>query len=122
MKVQGSKFGLSSRIYNLPNGGTKEVPCYVLTKTECLYIATKFNDEARARLVLALGRAQASLALFHQKDGNCMGENMWAQFCADIPNHRSDCGLKLFIRCRATKGVGAKLHRAFSTTIKKGFQ
>ena len=22
------------------------VPCYVLTKTECLYIATKFNDEA----------------------------------------------------------------------------
>ena len=28
------------------------MPCYVLTKTECLYIATKFNDEARARLVL----------------------------------------------------------------------
>ena len=27
-------------------------PCYQLTKTECLYIATKFNDEARARLVL----------------------------------------------------------------------
>ena len=26
-------------------------PCYTLTKTECLYIATKFNDEARARLV-----------------------------------------------------------------------
>ena len=27
-------------------------PCYLLTKTECLYIATKFNDEARAKLVL----------------------------------------------------------------------
>ncbi len=27
-------------------------PCYQLIKTECLYIATKFNDEARARLVL----------------------------------------------------------------------
>ena len=27
-------------------------PCYQLTKIECLYIATKFNDEARARLVL----------------------------------------------------------------------
>lgn len=26
--------------------------CYELTKTECLYVATKFNDEARARLVL----------------------------------------------------------------------
>jgi phage antirepressor YoqD-like protein len=51
-KVQGRKFALLSRTYQLPNGGTKEVPCYVLTKTECLYIATKFNDEARARLVL----------------------------------------------------------------------
>lgn len=51
-KVQGLKFELSSRIYQLPNGGTKEVPCYVLNKTECLYIATKFNDEARAKLVL----------------------------------------------------------------------
>jgi hypothetical protein len=30
---------------------TQEVPCYVLTKTECLYIATKFNDEARAKLM-----------------------------------------------------------------------
>ena len=28
------------------------MPCYQLTKTECLYIATKFNDEARAKLVL----------------------------------------------------------------------
>lgn len=27
-------------------------PCYALTKTECLYVATKFDDEARARLVL----------------------------------------------------------------------
>jgi phage regulator Rha-like protein len=51
-KVQGSKFRLLSRIYNLPNGGMKEVPCYELSKTECLYIATKFNDEARAKLVL----------------------------------------------------------------------
>ena len=28
------------------------LPCYLLTKTETLYIATKFNDESRARLVL----------------------------------------------------------------------
>ena len=46
-KVQGLKFQLSSRVYNLPNGGTKVVPYYSLTKTECLYIATRFNDEAR---------------------------------------------------------------------------
>ena len=50
--VCGRKFALTSRTVVQPNGGTREVPCYQLTKTECLYIATKFNDEARARLVL----------------------------------------------------------------------
>ena len=27
-------------------------PCFELTKIECLYVATKFNDEARAKLVI----------------------------------------------------------------------
>ena len=52
VKVQGRNFSLLQKTYNLPNGGTKMMPYYSLTKTECLYIATKFNDEARARLVL----------------------------------------------------------------------
>ena len=51
-KTCGLKFQLTSRTIVQPNGGTREVPCYLLTKTECLYIATKFNDEARAKLVL----------------------------------------------------------------------
>lgn len=51
-KTCGSNFRLTSRTIIQPNGGTREVPCYQLTKTECLYIATKFNDEARAKLVL----------------------------------------------------------------------
>lgn len=51
-KVCGRNFALTSRTVTQPNGGTREVPCYQLTKTECLYIATKFNDEARAKLVL----------------------------------------------------------------------
>ena len=51
-KTCKSKFRLTSRIINQPNGGTRTVPCYSLTKTETLYIATKFNDEARARLVI----------------------------------------------------------------------
>ena len=51
-KVRGLKFQLLQKVYNLPNGGTKLTPYYSLTKTECLYIATKFNDEARAKLVL----------------------------------------------------------------------
>ena len=41
-KVQGGKFTLLQKIYQLPNGGTKLQPYYMLTKTECLYIATKF--------------------------------------------------------------------------------
>ena len=45
-KVCKSNFRLTSRTIVQPNGGTREVPCYQLTKTECLYIATKFNDEA----------------------------------------------------------------------------
>ena len=52
VKTCGSKFRLTSRTIVQPNGGTRKVPCYLLTKTECLYIATKFNDEARARLVI----------------------------------------------------------------------
>ena len=51
-KVQGGKFSLSSKTYDLPNGGHKQQPYYELTKTECLYVATKFNDEARAKLVI----------------------------------------------------------------------
>ena len=41
-KVAGLKFQLGS--YKDLNGQLR--PCYQLTKTECLYIATKFNDEA----------------------------------------------------------------------------
>ena len=48
LKVNGRKFALVE--YQDKKGELR--PCYLLTKTECLYIATKFNDEARARLVL----------------------------------------------------------------------
>ena len=47
-KVNGLKFQLVE--YRDQKGELR--PCYQLTKTECLYIATKFNDEARAKLVL----------------------------------------------------------------------
>ena len=47
-KVNGLKFQLVE--YQDKKGELR--PCYSLTKTECLYIATKFNDEARAKLVL----------------------------------------------------------------------
>ena len=47
-KVNGRNFALVD--YRDQKGELR--PCYLLSKTECLYIATKFNDEARARLVL----------------------------------------------------------------------
>lgn len=47
-KISRSKFGLAE----YTDEQNKKRPMYVLTKTECLYIATKFNDEARARLIL----------------------------------------------------------------------
>lgn len=50
-KVHQRKFALMFSISELPNGGTREDPYYTLSKAESLYIATKFNDEARAKLV-----------------------------------------------------------------------
>ena len=47
-RIAGLKFELGT--YKDLNGQLR--PCHILTKTECLYIATKFNDEARAKLVL----------------------------------------------------------------------
>ena len=51
-KVSLRKFAQSSRKVIQPNGGVREFPCYELTKTETLYIATKFKDDMRAKLVL----------------------------------------------------------------------
>ena len=47
-KINQSKF----RLVKYKDAKGEMRPCYELTKTECLYVATKFNDEARAKLVL----------------------------------------------------------------------
>lgn len=48
IKVNGGSFSLVE--YTDAKGEKR--PMYQLNKTECLYIATKFNDEARAKLVI----------------------------------------------------------------------
>lgn len=48
VKVTQSKFGFSE--YTDSTG--RKLPEYQLNKMECLYIATKFNNEARARLII----------------------------------------------------------------------
>ena len=67
-KVTGLKFELSG--YKDSTGRTS--PCYVLTKTECLYIATKFNDEARARG--QVGQIVSCLPCFL---GDCCKDRNW---------------------------------------------
>lgn len=50
-KVQGGNFSLMQEEVETNNGGHKMRPYFSLNKEECLYIATKFNDEARAKLI-----------------------------------------------------------------------
>lgn len=52
VKITRRKFASKLKISELGNGVLRETSYYELTKTECLYIATKFNDEARAMLIL----------------------------------------------------------------------
>ena len=67
-KVTQGNFSLST--YQDATGRT--LPCYVLTKTECLYIATKFNDEARAKLVLRWEELEKAEARRQMADARCL--------------------------------------------------
>ena len=51
-RTTGKNFLLVNYQQVTGNGTIREFPEYQLTKTECLYIATKFNDETRAKLIL----------------------------------------------------------------------
>ena len=69
-KECGRKFALTSEKFAMPQGGVRLIPVFSLTKTESLYIATKFNDEARARLVkrwYQLEREQLGVKMEEQK-------------------------------------------------------
>ena len=69
-KVTQSRFGLST--YKDSTGRT--LPCYQLTKTECLYIATKFNDEARAKLVLRWEELEMADVRRKREEVRCLPE------------------------------------------------
>ena len=55
VKVNGRKFEL----VEYTDGKGEKRPMYELTKSECLYVATKFNDEARAKLVIRWEQLEA---------------------------------------------------------------
>ena len=69
-KVNGRNFALVE--YRDKKGELR--PCYSLTKTECLYIATKFNDEARAKLVLRWEELEMADVRRKMSDVRCLPE------------------------------------------------
>ena len=82
-KINGGNFSLVE--YRDHKGEFR--PCYSLTKTECLYIATKFNDEARAKLVLrwqALEMADVRRKMEEEKsEKRKVGRGMLLLGCSD---------------------------------------
>ena len=70
LKVNGRNFALVD--YKDAKGELR--PCYSLTKTECLYIATKFNDEARAKLVLRWEELEMAEVRRKMADVPCLPE------------------------------------------------
>ena len=73
-KVHGRKFALMFREVKIGNGAVRRDPCYQLTKTECRYIATKFNDEARAKLVLRWEELEMAEVRRKMSDVPCLPE------------------------------------------------
>lgn len=49
--VQESNFGLSSRKQQIPNGGVKEIQCFLLTPKGCLILASGYNALLREKIV-----------------------------------------------------------------------
>jgi phage antirepressor YoqD-like protein len=58
-KISGSKFRLAEYL----DEQGKRRPMYELSKSECLYVATKFNDEARAKLVMRWEKLETEKSL-----------------------------------------------------------
>ena len=71
----GGNFSLTSEKVNMPQGGVRLIPVFSLTKTECLYVATKFNDAARARLVLRWEELEKDVRC-KKDEGRCCGQKL----------------------------------------------
>ena len=71
----GGNFSLTSEKVDMPQGGVRLIPVFSLTKTECLYVATKFNDAARARLVLRWEELEKDVRC-KKDEGRCGGQKL----------------------------------------------
>ncbi len=111
-KVQGRKFALLQKPYQLPNGGMKMTPYYSLTKTECLYIATKFNDEARAKLVIRWEELERQEQERHQQ--LCLPEPQKILAMAD---HIIGEGLRLLNEAAEDTLTATQVAKTFNMTV-----
>lgn len=87
MKVTEGKFSLSE--YKDSTG--RSLPCYELSYQECMYIASKFNDETRAKLVLRwdaleTGKAEPMISLSNTKEPTASDRMMAAEWAAKFLN------------------------------------
>lgn len=138
-KVAGTKF----RLGTYKDANQQDRPCYELTKTECLYVATKFNDEARAKLILRWEQLEkerrngyflvpgsfkeALLLAAHQQEEI---ENQQKQIAADKPkvlfaeavstSNRS-CLVSELAKIIAQNGVAIGQNRLFVWLRKNGY-
>ena len=113
-KVNQSNF----RLIEYTDSRGRLMPCYQLTKTETLYIATKFNDEARARLVLRweeleLERLGTDYTAFLKKDTAVINEKEQClskrEPCNPCPNKLPTLQVQKKILAMADEIVGTGL-------------
>ena len=74
MKINGSKF----RLVEYRDAKGEMGPMYQLTRPEYLYVATKFNDKSRAKLVLRWGSVR------------CIQTRNWMRFSQTRIRERAD--------------------------------
>lgn len=138
-KVAGTKF----RLGTYKDANQQGRPCYELTKTECLYVATKFNDEARAKLILRWeqlekekrnrnfqvpGSFKEALLLAAQQQEQI--ENQQKQIAADKPKvlfaeafstSQRSCLISELAKIISQNGVTIGQNRLFEWMRKNGF-
>ena len=107
-KVNGLKFQLVE--YRDLKGQLR--PCYQLTKTECLYIATKFNDEARAKLVIRWEELERQEQERHQQF--CLPEPQKILAMAD---HIIGEGLRLLNEAAEDTLTATQVAKTFNMTV-----
>ena len=99
--VTKGNFSLSS--YQDATGRT--LPCYSLNKMECLYIATKFNDEARAKLVIRWQQLEQE-RLMHQGIRHLLVTDQDVMHEAErIVGHELTCDNKIADGCITTTDI-----------------